>query len=60
MQDPYESKQPVAAGNSKVHPVGDRFAPGKGDVNASPNWAWAAPHGQYDWMDSNSPFIDLS
>ncbi|CAB3801295.1 hypothetical protein LMG28688_05314 [Paraburkholderia caffeinitolerans] len=59
MNDRYESRQAVAVGSTDSKPVTDRFTPVLArDIN--PNWAWAPQQGQYDWMDSNSPFIDLA
>ncbi len=60
MNDLYESKQNVAVGITDSKPVSDRATPVRArDINTCPNWAWAAPQGQYDWMDSNSLLIDL-
>jgi hypothetical protein len=58
MNDQNESEQSVAASNPETNSGRDRFTlGGKREINTSSNWAWANPHGQYDWMDSNSPFI---
>ncbi len=59
MNNRYESEQPVATGSADSNPSPDRFTPVQARaVKTCPNWAWATLQGQYDWMDSNSPFID--
>lgn len=61
MNDRYESRLSVAVGSADPKPVPDRLTPVLArDVETLPNWAWVTPQGHYDWMDSNSPFIDLA
>ncbi len=60
MNDGHESRLSVAVGSADSKPVPDGFSGVRErDVETPPIWAWATPQGRYDWMDSNSPFIDL-
>ncbi|RQH04980.1 hypothetical protein [Paraburkholderia dinghuensis] len=61
MSDWDESKQPLAVDVADSGGVSGAFrADKKRDINACPNWAWATPQVQYDWMDSNTPFINIA
>ncbi len=61
MNDLYESRQSVAVGSTDSKHVSDWFTQVRTrDINTCSNRVWATPRGQYDWMDSSSPFIDLA
>lgn len=61
MNDRNVSNQPVTTGKTNSSSNPDQLEQRRAlDVQAERrNWAWAPPQRQYDWMDSNSPFIDV-